>query len=112
MTPVQVVRAWFDAFAAGDLDTARQLLSHDALLDPGAGAETTRGFDAFLAFYERKRAAHGPAFAYELHDLLESDDHVVALLTLRDERGSWRQTAVYHVDGPRIAAIYVIEEPH
>jgi ketosteroid isomerase-like protein len=108
MTPVEVVRAWFDAHASGDLDGARALLAEDADID--MCGSRMRGFDAFMTWYGERRQRQGAAFSYQVDDLLAGEHHAAAVLTLSDGQRSWRQVAVYQVTDARIRGVWARED--
>jgi ketosteroid isomerase-like protein len=108
MTPIEVVRAWFAAHAAGDLDAARALLADDAPMEmPDA---TVRGFDAFMTWYEARRASEGASFGYEVVDVLGGERHAAAVLRMTAAGATWRQVAVYEVEDGRIARLTAYED--
>lgn len=73
-----------------------------------------RGWDAFRAWYQRRREAEGQGFSYELGDVLATADHAVAFISLRAIRSgrphAWQQVAVYRIDHGRIAEIWLFED--
>ena len=107
-SPRAVVQAWFDAFAAGELEAARRLFAAGGVVH--AHEAELRGFDEVLAWFERRGALGGASFSYRLDELLGGESHAVALLTLSDGRAEWRQLAVYRVEGGRIAEVSLYEE--
>ena len=116
-TPVETVREWFDRFAVGDVGSAAALLAEDAPVSVMATTELVdlRGFEAFVGWYARRRAAYGESFAFTLDELLCGPRHACALITLtREEAGrriSWQQVALYDVEAGVITAIRAFEGP-
>lgn len=110
MTPLDVVRDWFDAWERGDADAARALLEPDA---PAImrGETVARGFDELSAWYTARRARLGASFAYRVGELLAGEHSAAALITLSSDRGSWQQVAVYRVRDGRIAELRAFEDP-
>ncbi len=77
-----VVRSGYEAFARGDLATVTSLFSPDIVWHiPGSSplAGDRRGPADVVAFFGDLAAMSGGTFSLQLHDLLASDDHVVAL---------------------------------
>ena len=106
---IEVVREWFDAFAAEDMIRARRLFPDDAVLHVGADQQH-RGLDELLAWYDDKREATGDAFRYELVELMSGSDHVAALINLRTDSMEWKQVALYRVVEDHITDIWIFEE--
>lgn len=112
------IEEWFEAFARGDHARARELFADDSsfhVLGDGPLAGDYRGVDGVITLVERRREMTGGTFSFEVHDLLESPHHAVALLELRAtidgvER-SWKQAAVYELAAGRIGEIWAFEEP-
>jgi hypothetical protein len=108
MTPVEVLQRWFDAHARGDLGAARELVVDDVEVSvPGT---RLRGFDAFMAWYRERVLTEGQAFGYVVEDLLGGEQHAAAVLVLTDGTRSWRQVALYRLEGDRITSIWAAEE--
>lgn len=107
-SPASVLAAWFDAHAAGDLNAARGLLADDAVLSV-PGAELS-GFDAFMAWYARRRSAL-PGFQYNVLDILGGERHAAAVIRLTDGSSTWRQVAVYEIAEGQITSMTAYEDP-
>lgn len=116
-TPIETVKAWFDAFASGDLERARTLFAADGIVRvAGDEASEIRGFDEFVGWYARRRRALGESFGYRVDDVLDGgSSHAAALITLSrtvdGRRIEWRQVAVYRVVDGVITEIHADEEP-
>lgn len=86
-----LIRKGYAAFAAGDLDTLRQLFAPDIIWhSPGRNplSGTEHGTDAVFQLFGRLAELTGGTFRVsEIHDVLANDDHAVALLRIRAERG-------------------------
>lgn len=111
---LDVLRRWFDAFEAGDVEEAGALYADDAVLHvkaPPSLAGDYKGFEALLGWYEAKRREAGSDFRWELHDLLANADHGVALIRMHSGGREWNQAAVYHVAAGQITEIWLIEDP-
>lgn len=110
-SPAELVRGWFDAYAAGDLDRASALFGANAVV--AVAGTRLCGFSEVMAWYKRRADAEGPGFGYELLDLLSGDRHAAAVLQLhRGDGTSWRQVALYETDGRQITAISAFEDEH
>jgi ketosteroid isomerase-like protein len=114
--PAGLVRAWFDAFERGDMDTARGLLAPDALVwvEPDSDPPRfRRGFDDLVEWYAVRRTDE--TFGYELEGITASAAFAIATIRLRAGAGerlrSWRQTAVYRVEDGAIRSIWLFEDP-
>lgn len=106
-SPTSVLRAWFAAHAAGDMEAARTLLA--------AGAAVTVpdaelfGFDAFMDWYATRRSAL-QNFRYEVLDTLGGERHAAAVLRLTDGSRAWRQVAVYEIAEGQIISMTLYED--
>jgi ketosteroid isomerase-like protein len=106
--PLEVLRRWFAAHDAGDLEAASQLMAPDAPIRvPG---EHLSGFAGLMRWYAERTAALGDAFGYELVDLLSGNHHVAAVLRLADGSHAWQQVALYRVDSGVITAVTAYED--
>ena len=98
-----LVRRYFEAVRTDHTQTAR-LYAPDATLHY-VGRHVLggvyRGPQEIMELFRRSREAFRGTQRLELHDVLASDDHVVALLdgsAERDgERRHWRRVVVFHV---------------
>ncbi|MEY2469987.1 MAG: hypothetical protein QOF21_2685, partial [Actinomycetota bacterium] len=79
MTAVEVLQRWFDAHARGDVTTARELLVDGAPVALPDGTSVL-GFDQFMRWYDARREREGPAFSYEVVDLLGGTHHAAAVI--------------------------------
>jgi len=105
--PVEVLRAWFAAHAAGDTAAARSLILEDAeILVPGG---RLHGFDALMEWY-RQRSATEPTFAYQVTELLSGEEFAAAVLTMRRGSEQWRQMVLYGIQGGLICSIWAVED--
>jgi uncharacterized protein len=71
-----------DAFRAGDRDTLTELIDEDVVWHvPGSSsmAGDIHGREALFQFLDRLREVTDGTFVLKEHDVLGSDDHVVAL---------------------------------
>lgn len=77
-----VYRRTADAFRAGDRDTLTRLIDEDVIWHvPGSSALAgdIHGREALFRFLDRLREITDGTFALKEHDVLGSNDHVVAL---------------------------------
>jgi ketosteroid isomerase-like protein len=87
---VAALRRGYEAFQAGNLDLLRDELFDENIVwhVPGRNqlAGDFRGIPAVLESFGRNFEETGGTFKVELHDVLGSDDHAVALATVSAER--------------------------
>jgi hypothetical protein len=82
-SPGSVLTAWFAAHAVGDMDAARALMADHAAVRVPDGE--VYGFDAFMQWYAKRRAAL-PAFRYEVLDILGGEHPEAPAPTSRQSR--------------------------
>jgi ketosteroid isomerase-like protein len=86
----EALRRGYEAFQNGDLDMLRdELFDKDIVWHvPGRNilAGDFRGADAVIASFVKQFEETGGTFKVEVHDILGSDDHAVALGTASAER--------------------------
>ena len=111
-----VVRAWNDAVAARDLETARSLLHESVVFHIGGSNPVTGdyfGRDQVLNDFFRRLTHVYNRIDVDLHDVLANEDHVVALIDRRMHRGSrtfeTHAIGIYHVHGGRISEVWIHE---
>ena len=84
------LRQGYDAFTRGDMNALRsQLFSPDIVWHQGGRSQVSgdyRGVDAVLGLFGKLFELTNGTFAVELHDVLASEEHVVALATTRGQR--------------------------
>jgi ketosteroid isomerase-like protein len=113
-----LVRSGYDAFAAGDMDTLRQVFAPDAVWHtPGRSvlAGDHRGIDAILGFFAQTMELTAGTFRAELHDVVAGDQHGVGLHLSRGERQGRtledRSVLVFHVrDGKATEVWQYVED--
>lgn len=106
MTPqenAELVRRGYDAFIAADIEWLNEHLHENVIWHvPGKSqlAGDYKGREAVLAFFAKSVTVALPDF--EIHDVLASEDHVVALLSITWRRNDGetfadRAVQIYHV---------------
>ena len=84
------LRKGYDAFSRGDMDALRSdLFSPDIVWHQGGRNQTSgdyRGVDAVLGLFGKLFQLTDGSFRVELHDVLASDEHVVALAKTTGQR--------------------------
>jgi hypothetical protein len=113
-----LVRKGKEAFLSGDLETVKELLADDLVVHTsgdGPFEREYRGRDAF-GFIGQLAQLSGGTYQQEIHDVVASDDHVVALVTVRAERNGrpvdYRSAEVFHVkDGQATEAWFLNDNP-
>ena len=100
----ELIRGGYEAFAKGDLETALARFDENITWHvPGrsAVAGDYQGHQEVMAFFGKLIELSGGTFRLELHDVLASDDHVVALVVVSGERNGTSTTLnaahVWHV---------------
>jgi hypothetical protein len=67
---------------------------------------------SLLKYVEAENA--GITLSFEVHDVMGSDDHTVALLSIRAERQGkrieWQRTAVYHIVDAKIREAWIHDD--
>jgi uncharacterized protein len=113
----ELVRRAFDAFAKGDVDTLRELTDQDAIWHtPGRNllSGDYRGADAILGFFARIAEFTGGTFRAELHDVVASDEHAVAIYVSRGEREGRtlenRTVLVSHVGNGKFTETWIMSD--
>jgi uncharacterized protein len=102
----QLVRQGYDAFIAGDMEWLNEHLAETIVWHvPGNNplSGDYRGREEVLSFFARSVQAAIPSF--DVHDVVASEDHTIALLNIRFTRTDNGQT----VDG-RAVQVFHIEE--
>ncbi len=84
-----LVRAGYDAFVAGDLETVAGLIDPDVLWHVGGSsplAGVYTGHQELFALLARLGQSTGGTISISARDILTSEDHVIVLTTLKAER--------------------------
>lgn len=100
----KLIQEGYEAFGKGDVPAVMAIWADDiAWHVPGRSplAGDYRGKDAILGFFGQLQERSEGSFRLEMHDLLASEDHVVALVTEIGHRGERTlnspATHVWHV---------------
>ncbi len=113
-----LIRRMHEAFAKGDyIATLTELFSEDIVWHlPGRGplAGDHLGRDAVFAAMREFERLSGRTIRTEVHDILASDEHAVALLRATARRGEKRYDAlemdVYHVRDGKVTEFWSFAE--
>jgi uncharacterized protein len=113
---VELLRAHIDALGRGDIEQAMSFYSDDVVFHyPGRNplSGDYRGQEQVLALLDRVMRLTDGAFRPEVHDILASDDHVAALVTVHATRDGtpteWQSVDLYHVREGKISEHWVHE---
>jgi len=89
-TNAAALRKGYDAFSRGDMDALRnELFSPSIVWHQGGRNQTSgdyRGADAVIGLFGKLFQLTDGTFRAELHDVLASDEHVVALARVTGQR--------------------------
>ena len=112
-----LVRRGYEAFIAGDMEWLNEHLHENIVWHvPGKNVLSGdyRGREAVLAFFARSVSIAIPEF--DMHDVVASDDHVVALLNAtwrRNDNGETFQdhlVQVFHVDNGQAIEVWTMQD--
>lgn len=104
-----VVREYIEAIGSGDFDRAVELVTEDVTMHvPGRNPMSgeLRGREALMGMFRGLTDRSGGTIVPEVHDLLATDDHVVALLSRTIAGVEARAAVVYHVRDGKITEIW------
>ena len=111
-----LLQAHLDALARGDIEVAMSFYSDDVVFHyPGRNplSGDHRGKDQVLALMGRVMQLTDGSFRPDVHDILASDDHVAALVTVHATRqgipAEWQSVDLYHVRAGKISEHWVHE---
>lgn len=105
-----VVRRAYEAFAAGDIATLTETIAEDAIWHIGGDNTFSgdyEGRDSIFTHFMTIGGETAGTLSLEIHDVLATDEHAVALLRERGQRNGraldMNKVHVYHVrDGQAI----------
>jgi ketosteroid isomerase-like protein len=113
----ELVRRGYEAFIAGDMEWLNEHLHENVVWHvPGHNLTSGdhRGRENVLAFFARTVQIALPEF--DMHDIVASDDHVVALSKIvwrRNDNGATFEDhigQVFHLDGGRVIEVWTMGE--
>jgi ketosteroid isomerase-like protein len=111
----RIVRELLDALEARDVPAIEALLADDIVYYfPGRSpvAGTHRGREAVVGLFRAFASLFDGPIEMSTHDVVASEAHVVDLATYAGSRGgerfTWNTVRLYHVDGDRIAEIWLM----
>lgn len=103
-----LIRSGYEAFAAGDMDAITKVFAADISWHIAGRSELAgdyRGHAEVFGFFGQLAELSGGTFQLEVHDLMATDDHVVALVRERGSRAGRSIDSsgvhVWHVAGNR-----------
>jgi ketosteroid isomerase-like protein len=109
---IELVRAGYAAFSAGDVATLHGLFAEDAVWhSPGSGLMSgpKQGRDAILAFFGETMTRSNGTFTVSLLDLAASDERVYALHHAHGEREGKvideDNVTVFHISGSVVTEV-------
>jgi len=113
----ELVRKGYEAFIAGDMEWLNQHLHANVVWHvPGHNVLSGdyEGREAVLAFFAKSIQIALPEF--DIHDVVASDDHVVALLNIawrRNDNGAThadRTVQIFHLDGGQALEVWTTSQ--
>lgn len=111
-----LLAAHLDALSRGDIPTAMNFYSDDVTFHyPGSNplSGDYRGKEEVLALMGRVMELTSGSFRPDVHDILASDDHVAALVTVRAERDGtsveWTSVDLFHIRDGKLSEHWVHE---
>ena len=116
---IERMRRGYEAFGKFDLDGIRDLLAPDVVWHVGGANSLTgdyKGIDEVFGLFGRMFEMTGGDLGQEVHDLLASEKHSVAITHLRASRPDGRtldanQVAIYHSDDEnRVTEAWLLPE--
>jgi uncharacterized protein len=113
----ELFRRGYAAFQTGDLDTVRTLFDDNVVWHIGGNNHNTgdyKGIDNVLALFVRNAQESNGTFKVELHDVLGSDAHAVALATVSAEMDGRslndHYTHVAHIADGKLTESWIFQE--
>ena len=116
-TNIEHIKRGYEAFQSGDLDLLRNELFDPDIVwhSPGRNVLSGdyRGVDAVINLFVKQFEETGGTFKVELHDVLGSDDHAVALGTASGERNGKSMSEPYahvcHFRDGKLTEAWILE---
>lgn len=101
---VALVREMLDAFNTGNLRAAADFMADDVVWHEIGRTEPRRGKGALSA--EQDESAGDYTITAQVHDILASDDHTIALVEASATRGgktfNYRTAEIMHIKGGKV----------
>jgi|SRR6185369_6358145 len=111
----RIVRQLLDALEARDVAAIEALLADDVVYYfPGRSpvAGTYQGREAVIGLFRAFASLFDGPIEMSTHDVVASEAHVLDLATYAGSRGgerfTWNTVRLYHVDGDRIAEVWLM----
>ena len=108
---VTILRGIFDAFNAGDMETALSALADDVVWHYIGSDQPLRGRAAVM---EQGPPSFDADISAEVHDILANDDHAVAMLKVHAVRGDrtldYDVAEIYHMRGGKCVERWAISQ--
>jgi uncharacterized protein len=113
-----LVREGYGAFAKGDMEWIDQHLADDVVWHIGGNSKWSGAYEGkakVLDLFARQIQALGGPPSLDLHDVLGSDDHVVALGTAsatapNGSSAEWKFVQVFHVENGKTTEVWGMTE--
>lgn len=110
---IDILRRGYAAFATGDLDTINGLFSDDVVWHVPGHSQISGdyvGKEKVLTFFGRLQELCGGTLRVDVHDLLATDEHGVAIISESAERSGRshlsRATHVFHLRDGKITEVW------
>ena len=112
----EALKRGYEAFQSGNMDLLRNELFHPDIVwhNPGHNqfSGDVKGADAVIDLFVRQFEVTG-GFTVEVHDLLATDEHAVAIATISGERDGTRisdpYTHVCHFRDGKLVEAWIVE---
>jgi uncharacterized protein len=112
----KLVREGFEAFEKGDMERMNELLSDDIVWHVGGNSKwsgTYEGKEKVLEMFMRQSQAM--TTKADIHDIVGSDEHVVALGTAsasapNGQSAEWKYTQIFHIHDGKATEVWGMAE--
>jgi ketosteroid isomerase-like protein len=112
----RLVREGFEAFERGDMETLNRLLSDEVVWHVGGNSKwagTYEGKQNVLDFFMRQGQA--AQTSVDIHDIMGSDDHVVAIGTAKATAANggsaeWKYAQIFHIEKGKATEVWGMAE--
>jgi uncharacterized protein len=112
-----LLRRGKEAFLRGDIESASELLADDIVIHTSGVrpfAREYRGREAFFGYIRQVMELSGGTYRQELHDVIASDDHAVALVIARATRNGrtveYHSAEVFHISDGRATEAWFMND--